>query len=450
MQVTAIILAAGQGTRMRSSLAKVLHPLAGKPLIRYSLEAVSGLGGKKPIVVVGHGAEAVRESIGEEARFAIQEQQLGTAHAVRAAESLATGESELVLVTNADMPLLSGQTLARLVQMQEANPGPISMLTLLAEDARGFGRIIRSKEGDITAIVEEAHATPEQSQIKELNAAAYCFHAGWLWKNLTRIEPSPKGEYYLTDCVALAVQEGQRVQGLVLEDASEAIGINTRAHLAEAERILQVRTNTAWMLAGVTMRDPSTVYIDAGVQIGEDCEIWPNTYLQGKTVVGKGSVLGPGTMIKDTNIGEHCTIIMSVLEKAVVEDHVEIGPYGHLRKGAHLSSHVHMGNFGEVKNSRLGPGVKMGHFSYIGDAEIGADVNIGAGTITCNFDGVNKNRTEIGEGTFIGSDTMLVAPLKIGKRAKTGAGSVVNRDVPDDTLVVGVPARFLKKINKET
>ncbi len=448
MQTTALILAAGQGTRMRSSLVKVLHTLAGKPLIQYSLDVTTSLSSNKPVLVVGHGSDAVREVVGDAARFVYQEEQLGTAHAVLTAEDLLAGESDLVLVTNADMPLLTRQTLTRLVQMQESNSGPITMLTLHSTNPRGFGRIIRGGNGDILAIVEEAQATPQQLLINELNAAVYCFRSDWLWENLHKINISPKGEYYLTDSVALAVQQGQTVQGLVLDDPSEAIGINTRTHLAEAEHILQGRINSGWMLAGVTMRDPSTVYVDASVTIGQDTVILPNTHLQGITIIGEGCILGPNSVITNSNIGDHCKIVSSMVEKAILEDHVEIGPFGHLRKGAYLSQGVHMGNFGEVKNSRLGARVKVGHFSYIGDAQIGDDVNIGAGTITCNFDGSKKHPTEIGAGAFIGSDTMLVAPVKIGERARTGAGSVVTHDVPPDCVVVGVPARPLEKNNK--
>jgi bifunctional UDP-N-acetylglucosamine pyrophosphorylase / glucosamine-1-phosphate N-acetyltransferase len=448
MQTSAIILAAGQGTRMRSSLAKVLHTLAGRPLIQYCLDATSSLSANKPVLVVGHGSEAVREVVGEAARFVYQEEQLGTAHAVLTAETLLAGESELVLVTNADMPLITRETLTKLVHIQESNLGPIAMLTLHSTNPRGFGRIIRGNNGEILAIVEEAQATPQQRLINELNAAVYCFRSDWLWENLHKIGKSSKGEYYLTDTVALAVQQGHAVQGLLLDDPCEAIGINTRSHLAEAEHILQERINNALMLAGVTMRDPSTVYVDASVTIGEDTVILPNTHLQGITVIGEGCIIGPNSVIADSKIGNHCKIVSSMLEKAILEDHVEIGPFGHLRKGAYLSRGVHMGNFGEVKNSKLGEGVKIGHFSYIGDAQIGEDVNIGAGTITCNFDGSMKHPTEIGAGAFIGSDTMLVAPVKIGRGARTGAGSVVTHDVPPNCVVVGVPARPLEKNNK--
>jgi bifunctional UDP-N-acetylglucosamine pyrophosphorylase/glucosamine-1-phosphate N-acetyltransferase len=269
-----------------------------------------------------------------------------------------------------------------------------------------------------------------------------------LWEALHRISLCEKGEYYLTDTVGLAVSDGLLVQALVCEDLTEVIGINTRVHLAEAEAAMRIRINRSHMLAGVTIMDPNATYIEAGVTIGRDTTIWPNTYLRGSTAIGEGCSIGPNTIAEDCTIGNSCVVLAAVMEKALVDDDVSIGPYARLRKGAHLCKGVHMGNFGEVKDSTLGPCTKMGHFSYIGNAMIGKDVNIGAGTITCNFDGVHKNPTEIGEGAFIGSDTMLVAPVKVGARAKTGAGAVVTKDVEADTLVVGVPARPIRKLNE--
>ena len=295
----------------------------------------------------------------------------------------------------------------------------------------------------MAAIVEEAQATPAQLAIHELNVGAYCFRDDWLWPALNRVKISPKGEYYLTDLVEIAVAEGQVVQALVAEDLEETIGINTRVHLSEAEAILRKRINTAWMEAGVMMIDPASTYIDTSVQIGRDTVIWPNTYLHGSTVIGEDCKIGPNSIIVDTKVGNRCKILASVLEKAELEDGVDMGPFARLRKGAHLAEGVHMGNFGEVKDSYVGPGSKMGHFSYIGNATIGKDVNIGAGTITCNYDGKHKHPTEIGDNVFIGSDTMLVAPVKIGAGARTGAGAVVTKDIDADTTVVGVPARPL-------
>jgi bifunctional UDP-N-acetylglucosamine pyrophosphorylase/glucosamine-1-phosphate N-acetyltransferase len=321
----------------------------------------------------------------------------------------------------------------------------------MADEPRGFGRIVRKDDGTVGAIVEEYVATPEQLQIKELNVGGYCFDAAWLWDALKRIPKNPKkGEYYLTDAIELAANDGLPVQALIMDDLQETIGVNTRVHLSEVETAMRMRINHEHMLNGVTIIDPSSVYIEAGIKIGLDTVLMPNTHLYGKTEIGEGNVIGPNSIIRDTKIGDCCKVLASVLEGAVLENDVDMGPFARLRKGAHLGNHVHMGNFGEVKDSYLADGVKMGHFSYIGNAQIGSNTNIGAGTITCNYDGEKKHATEIGEDVFIGSDTMLVAPLKIGDGARTGAGSVVTKNIPEDTLVVGMPARAVKKLERKS
>lgn len=436
-----VILAAGKGTRMRSRLPKVLHPLGGKPLILHTVGLADAVTDRPPVVVVGHEAEAVHDVVGASARFVHQPEQLGTGHAVLQARSLLEGLADYIIVIYADMPLLRGETLQMLLARQQAGSAPFSMLTQVSESPRGFGRIVRNKGGAIQAIVEEKVATPEQRAIKEINLGIYCFTARWLWEHLDQIPVSPVGEYYLTDLAAIAVADGHHIETTLLEDPAEAIGINTRVHLAEAEAALRRRTNERLMLAGVTIHDPGTTYIEPDVMIGEDTVILPNTFIKGNTRIGEGCVIGPNSVIDNAQIGNGCTILSSVVEYATLEDAVEIGPFGHLRRGAYLEEGVHMGNFGEVKNSRLRKGVKMGHFSYLGDADVGEDTNIGAGTITCNYDGVNKHRTVIGKGTFVGSDTMLVAPVTLGDGARTGAGSVVTRDVAPGELVYGVPAR---------
>ena len=449
MKITAVLLAAGQGTRMKSDLPKVLHPVCGVPMISHALAAARAASSETPLVVIGHGGERVRTFLGETAQCVLQEPQLGTGHAVLQTEASLRGHTDLVLVTYADMPLLRPETLAHLVETQQHNPGPLTILTVIAADPRGFGRVVRGPDGKVQAIVEEAAASGEQLSIKELNVGAYCFSAAWLWDALHRITLSKKGEYYLTDTVELAVRGGLEVQAVVSDDLAESIGINTRVHLAEADAAMRQRINRAHMLAGVTIVDPASTYIEATVRIGRDTVIWPNTYLRGSTVIGENCVIGPNTISENTTVGNDCEILAAVMQGALVEDRVSIGPFARLRKGAHLCSGVHMGNFGEVKDSTLGPGTKMGHFSYIGNATIAEEVNIGAGTITCNFDGVHKNPTEIGAGAFIGSDTMLVAPVKIGAGAHTGAGAVVTKDVEPNTLVVGVPARPIKKLEKK-
>jgi bifunctional UDP-N-acetylglucosamine pyrophosphorylase/glucosamine-1-phosphate N-acetyltransferase len=451
MKITAVLLAAGQGTRMKSDLPKVLHPLCGKPMVWHVLEALKMATTETPVVIVGYGAQEVTNYVGDSAECILQEPQLGTAHAALQAEPLLRGNTDVVIVTYADMPLLRGETFKQLVETQRLNPGPLSLLTVIAEDPRGFGRIVRKADGTVEAIMEEYVATPEQREIKELNVGAYCFKADWLWDALHRIEKNPKsGEYYLTDIVELAVKDHLPVQAVVHNDLIETIGINTRVHLCEAEAALRLRINREHMLNGVSMMDPASTYIEVGVKIGQDTTILPNTYIHGNTGIGEGNVIGPNTIIRDSRIGNRCKVLASILEGAVLEDDIDMGPFARLRKGAHLKSHVHMGNFGEVKDSTLHEGVKMGHFSYIGNTIIGARTNIGAGTITCNFDGEKKNFTEIGEDAFIGSDTMLVAPLKLGDGARTGAGAVVTKNVPEDTLVVGIPARAIRKVERKT
>ncbi len=450
MKVTAVLLAAGQGTRMKSTRPKVLHSLCGKPMVWHVLEALKSAATEKPVVVIGHGADEVKKYLGDSADCVLQEPQLGTGHAAMQAESLLRNKTDLVIITYADMPLLRGETFVRLVETQRLNLGPFSLVTVVADDPRGFGRIVRKADGTVEAIVEEYVATPEQKKIKELNVGAYCFKADWLWEALKRISKNPKkGEYYLTDVVELAVRDNLPVQAVLHDDFMETIGINTRVHLAEAEAALRMRINREHMLNGVSMTDAASTYIDAGVKISRDTAIMPNTYIHGETEIGEGNVIGPDTIIRDSKIGNRCKILASVLEGAIVEDDVDIGPFARLRKGAHLKSHVHMGNFGEVKDSTLEAGVKMGHFSYIGNAKIGANTNIGAGTVTANYDGENKLPTEIGEDVFIGVDTMLVAPLKLGDGARTGAGAIVTKNVAEDTLVVGMPARPIKKLERK-
>jgi bifunctional UDP-N-acetylglucosamine pyrophosphorylase/glucosamine-1-phosphate N-acetyltransferase len=450
MKVSAVILAAGMSKRMKSALPKVLHPLLGRPMIEYPLEAVKASVSEKPVIIIGHGAEAVKKAVSDRADYALQKELLGTGDAVNAARHLLEGKADLVLVVNADLPLLKSASITELVELQKNNPGPLSLLTFFGNESRGFARIVRSSADGVIGIVEEKAATPQQLAIKEFNVGIYCFSAQWLWDNLKKIKLSPVGEYYLTDLIQMAAEQKLSVNGLTLQDPVEAMGINNRIHLAEAESILRRRVNEEWMLSGVSMLDPEQVYIEKSVSIGTDTTIFPGVFLRGNTSIGEGCEIGPNTMIKDSKIGNHCTIQMSVIEGANLEDEVSIGPFARLRKGAHLGKGVHMGNFGEIKNSNLGPGVKMGHFSYIGDADIGEKTNIGAGVVTCNFDGVNKNRTEIGANAFIGSDTMLRAPVKIGEGAYTGAGSVVTHDVPAHAIVTGVPARPLKKPTRKT
>jgi bifunctional UDP-N-acetylglucosamine pyrophosphorylase/glucosamine-1-phosphate N-acetyltransferase len=445
-----LILAAGLGTRMHSALPKALHLVCGRPMIRWVFEACTLATGKPPYVVIGPEMEGIREVVPEAAGFVVQKERLGTGHAVLQAREALEGRCERLLVTSVDMALLTGESLKSLTAKPTEGGSVLTLLTMMADRSRGFGRIIRDPQGRIKEIVEELHATPDQMQVKEFNVGAYSFAAAWLWDSLARLPISPRGEYYLTDLVGMAASKGLPLSSVPLTDISQGIGINTQEQLAEAESVLRQRINRDWMHRGVRMIDPATTYIGPDVEIGADTVIQPNTHLEGRTIVGDRCQLGPSTIVRGSTLGSDCRVEASVIEGATLEDEVSVGPFAHLRQGAYLCRGVHMGNFGEVKNSRLGPGVKMGHFSYIGDASLGDRVNVGAGTITCNFgrDGV-KNHTEVGADVFIGSDSLLVAPLRIGPGAATGAGSVVTKDVPEKALAVGVPARVVRKLDDD-
>jgi len=420
--------------------------LAGRPLMEYALDIGLDICSMPPIVVVGFESEKVQECIGDRAKVVYQESQLGTGHALNQTAGVLRGQADMIVVWAADMPLLSKETLQSVVNCQIENEGPISIVTAISNNDRGFGKVIRSELGEVQAIVEKSDATAEQLSINELNVGVYCFRSLWLWDELSALKPSANGEYYLTDLIKSASSQDEKIGVVTTNAVDEIIGINTRVHLAEAETALRTRINNRWMERGVTLIDPANTYIDSNVEIGLDTIVLPNTHLQGNTVVGSECTIGPNSTIRHSVINDRCKIESSVVEHATLGNDVDVGPFGHLRAGAHLDNGVHVGNFGEVKNSYLGPDVKMGHFSYVGDATIGARTNIGAGAITCNYGmDKNKHRTEIGEDVFIGSDTMLVAPLHIGSRVRTGAGSVVTKDLPDDSLAVGVPARIISR-----
>jgi bifunctional UDP-N-acetylglucosamine pyrophosphorylase/glucosamine-1-phosphate N-acetyltransferase len=327
------------------------------------------------------------------------------------------------------------------VDLHTTSGAAVTILSFRPEDPSGYGRIVRDAVSDrVLAIVEDRHATTEQRAIREVNSGIFCFADGWLWSNLARVRPRPGGEYYLTDLVEVACERQQRVEAMAA-GSLEVMGLDVRSKLAQAEAEMRRRINAHWMLSGVSLLDPATTYIDAGVEIGTDTLVLPGSYLHGKTRIGRRCSIGPGAVIRDSTIADGCRVQLSVVEGAIMEAGSDVGPYSHLRKGARVGAGAHVGNFGEIKNSTLGPGVKMGHFSYLGDATLGAGVNVGAGTITCNFDGTTKHPTVVGDGAFIGSDTMLVAPVTVGEGARTGAGSVVTDDIPPHSVAFGVPAR---------
>lgn len=441
-----IVLAAGQGTRMRSRLPKVLHPLAGRPMIHHVLASLADAGVPRPIVVTGHGADRVEEAIGDRAATVRQEPQRGTADAVRIALEKVDLACETVLVTMGDAPLQPAALHRALLAERARSEVAVVVVSARLPDPTGYGRLVRGADGVPERIVEEADAGEAVRALDEVNVGTYAFDASWLRDAITRIESSASGEQYLTDLVALAVGDGRTVRVVEAADPLDALGINDRVALAVAEERLRRRIVEAHMRAGVTIVDPRTTRIDSDVEIEEDARIEPWTILEGATRIGRDSIIGPNSHVRDSGIGPRTRVWASVVEEASVADEVEIGPFAHLRPGAVVGSRCRIGNFAEIKRSRIGAGTQQHHFSYLGDAEVGENVNIGAGSVTANFDGTAKHTTVIGDRASIGVDTMMVAPVSVGPGATTGAGSVVTRDVEPGRTVVGVPARPIRPV----
>jgi bifunctional UDP-N-acetylglucosamine pyrophosphorylase/glucosamine-1-phosphate N-acetyltransferase len=449
-----VVLAAGEGTRMRSALPKVLHPIAGRPLVEHVLALAGQLNPAQTVLVLSPDTvELLRERWGDRYSYCVQTERRGTGHALMQAQAALEGKVDQVLVLYGADPLLRRGSAQCLLDLLQTSGMVGAILTFRSPRPTGYGRILRNADGQVVGIIEERDATPEQRMIGEVNQGVVAYDAQWLWSHLQQLKPSPaKGEYYLTDLVALAVEEhGPGVIAAVeLDDPTEALGVNDRIELAEAEAVMRLRILHELMRSGVTVVDPQHTYIDVGVEVSQDTSLLPGTMLKGTTRIGRNCVIGPNSVIEDSQVGDGCTVKASFMESAVIEDGADIGPLSHIRPGSRIGKGVHIGNFAEVKGSTLHEGVKQGHFSYIGDATVGANTNIGAGTITANYGdkraepGTRKHRTEIGEGVKIGSDTMLVAPVKVGAQAITGAGSVVTKDVPPGAVVVGVPARELR------
>lgn len=436
MSITAVILAAGQGTRMKSDLPKVLHQVGGKTMIGWVMDSLKQAGVQERIVVLGHGGAQVEEALQGQARIAWQREQLGTGHAVMQAAPLLSADGGTVLVLCGDTPLLTADTLRRLLDRHQEEQNGVTLLTAVAADPFGYGRILR-QQGQITAIVEQKDADEEQQKITEINTGTYCFDQQFLLDNLSKLTTNnAQQEYYLTDLIALAGRQGVNIGGCVLEDFQESLGVNQRVQLAQAEQILRQRKCCALMLQGVTIIDPGHTYIDAQVNIGRDTVIYPGAILQGHTCIGSGNIIGANCRIADSILGDGNEVQQSVLTQCQVGNHCKIGPFAYLRPGTELADGVKIGDFVEVKKSQIGQGSKIPHLSYVGDAIVGPAVNIGCGTITCNYDGVNKHQTVIEAGAFIGSNTNLVAPLTVGQGATVGAGSTITRDVPEKSLAV--------------
>ena len=449
---TAVILAAGNGVRMNSERPKVLHEVCGLAMLEHVARAVRASGADRLVVVTQASDAASAEFVaaaGPGAAFAVQEEQLGTADAVLCAHDFAKGATR-ILVVHADTPLVGARSLRQLREAQCESRAAVALLIATGVSTQGLGRVMRGSDGGVEKIVEEADAPDEILAIEEVNSGCYAFDGTWLWDALPKVQPSANGELYLTDLIEIAARQGRRVEAVITDDPLEILGVNDRIQLAQAEREMRSRIRRRWMLAGVTLVDPDTVYIDARAELARDVIVKPNTHILGESRISARCEIGPNSVLVDTEIGEDCRFFWSHAESSRVGRRVRIGPFSRLRPGAVLEDDVYIGNYAEVKGSTIGAETHIGHFSYVGDAIVGKRVNIGAGTVTCNFDGVAKHRTVIGDDAFIGSGSMLVAPVEIGDRARTGAGAVAISDIAADTLAVGVPARPVKQIPVNT
>ncbi len=448
-----LIMAAGLGTRMKSKRAKVLHELGGAPLITHVVRAAQALDPRSIVVIVGHQAEEVEQVVlaeaGGLASFAIQATQRGTGDAVESARTYFEGSDSLVLVLSGDVPMIKVETLKNLIQHHNDAGASCTILSVRLEIPTNYGRIIRDQNESFQKIVEERDADEKQRQVKEINSGIYCFEAKDLFGALRKVEPAnDQGEYYLTDVPGIILSSGGKVGVYLHNDSREVYGINTRAELAEFENLIRRSAIRRLMTeSGVTFIDPSHAYVSAEAQIGRDSIIHPNVTIEGKSVIGEGCVIRSGVRITNSRLGDGVVVKdHSVIVDSDVAANCSIGPFAHLRMNASLEEKAAVGNFVEVKKSRLKRGTKAMHLTYLGDATIGERTNIGAGTVTCNFDGTHKHETIIEDDVKVGSDTMLVAPVRVGARSVTGAGSVVTKDVPPDTLVAGVPAKVKKRL----
>jgi bifunctional UDP-N-acetylglucosamine pyrophosphorylase/glucosamine-1-phosphate N-acetyltransferase len=437
-QLGVILLAAGQGTRMKSALAKVLHPLGGKPLFLHALQTTQKLGPARVAVIVGHGAEQVRQAYaGADVEWCVQSEQLGTAHAVRCAKENFEDFAGDILILSGDVPLIRECTLLAMIERHRAKSAALTLLTAALDRPTGYGRILRGAGGAITGIVEEKDASPAEKQIAEVNAGIYVASARFLFSALSSVKNhNQQREYYLPDIVAIGLAQGKAIQTVCVDDWREMLGVNTREELAFMEKQLREQINRKWMLAGVTLKDPDTTYIDESVTIGKDTVIGPNTQLCGQTVIGERCRIDGSAYLTDMEIGDEVHLKFSVvLAQSRIDDGAIIGPFAQLRPGTHLGKNVHIGNFVEAKAAILGEGTKANHLTYLGDVTIGRDTNIGAGTITCNYDGFQKYQSKIGDRVQVGSDTTLIAPVELGDDVYVATATTVRHDVPAGALV---------------
>jgi bifunctional UDP-N-acetylglucosamine pyrophosphorylase / glucosamine-1-phosphate N-acetyltransferase len=450
-KLAVVILAAGEGTRMKSSLPKVLHKLAGRPLIKWVMSSVYQLKPQKVVLVVGHEAGRVKKELaGEKVLYAEQKKQFGSGHALhQAARQLKNFKGD-ILVLCGDAPLIKRDTLRKLVDTHRMNGNAVTVLSSCAPDPFGYGRIVRGAAGEFTAIIEQKDADENEKKINEINSGTYCFSSPMVWKALSRIKPdNNKKEYYLTDAVGILSEMGGSVEAAAEAGFDETLGINTRTELAYAEGVVRQKILAEWMARGVTIIDPANTYISLEASIGRDTVIKPGTVIEGATEIGGNCVLGPWTFISESSIGSGVEIRSSYVYSSLLGDNAKVGPFSHLRPGTKLKAGSRVGNFSEVKNSVIGFGSKVSHLSYIGDAFLGEGVNIGAGTITCNYDGYKKNKTYIGDRSFIGSNTNLVAPVKVGADSLIGAGSTITKNVPSGSLAIARAHQITKKNYKK-
>lgn len=450
----AVILAAGEGTRMKSKLYKVLHPVCGKSMIRHVVDQTVQLGTDRVVTVVGRGADAVRAELGDSVEYAMQEQQLGTAHAVMQAESLLGAENGITVVLYGDTPLITKNTIEALIDNHEKNGAKATILSSIVENPNGYGRVVRLEDGTFDRVVEDKDATVKEKEIREINTGLYCFDNQFLFKALKQVDnDNVQSEYYLPDVIAILRKEGASVQAYCTEDYAETLGVNDRVQLAQAESIMKNRINEYHMRNGITMIDPNSTYISSDAKIGTDTVIHPGTFIFGKTVIGSNCEIGPHTEIQDTTIEDQTVVKQSVVHDSHVGQGVKIGPFSHIRPSSEIHDMAKIGNFVEIKKSRIGKGSKASHLGYIGDAEVGENVNFSCGAITVNYDGTNKHLTTVGDGAFIGCNVNLIAPVTIERKAFVAAGSTITDPVPEEALAIArsrqtTKENYLRKSNQ--
>ena len=433
----AVILAAGKGTRMQSKLYKVLHKVCDRTMVELVLDSLSDLEMQEVITVVGHGAERVKEVLGDRTKFVLQEEQLGTAHAVKVAKDELKDKEGTTIVMYGDTPLIRSETINNMLDHHEKMNAKATVLTAIADNPFAYGRIIRDVNGNLVKIVEEKDATEQERKIKEINSGIYCFDNKLLFEMLEKVKnDNNQGEYYLPDVLGLIREQKEIIETYLCDDFDETFGVNDRVALAYAENVMRNRINTKHMLAGVTLVDPTNTYIAPNAVIGRDTTIYPNVTIKSNTIIGEDCQIKPNSYLENVQIGNGVKVISSTISDSKIGDYTSVGPYSHIRNNCELGKHVRVGNFVELKNTTYGDGSKTAHLSYLGDTEVGSNTNIGCGTITVNYDGKNKYKTKIGSDAFIGCNSNLIAPLEIGDGAVVAAGTTVTEDAPDDTLVI--------------